>query len=109
MARRRNRILLDCTSAAKGKRGGIQNYIVNLVRALQGCAADFEFVVGLRISHIRQRRHLLDLAPRGPTLLVPCLWRRGDLLHGLGVRLPCLQPRLRKVVTVHDLCFMLFP
>lgn len=102
MARRR-RVVLDCTSAAKRIRGGIQRYVVNLVQALRALDTDLEFVVGLRASHYLDRRLLLDLAPDGPRIMLPLLHGGGDLLHGLGVRMPFLHPGLPTVVTIHDL------
>ena len=99
---RKRRLLLDCTSAAKTKRGGIQNYIVNLALSLRELETEFDVVIGLRVSHFRERKLLLDLAPQGAELLVP-YWRRGAaIIHGLGVRLLPYGRSVPQVVTVHD-------
>ncbi len=95
-------VLLDCTSAAKPKRGGIQNYIINLVTALRRREDEFSFVVVIRAGHMRARRYLVDLAPEGVRVLVPVALRQGVLLHALGVRLPALRLGIRTVATIHD-------
>jgi glycosyltransferase involved in cell wall biosynthesis len=96
-------VLLDCTSAAKETRGGVQNAIGNLVRALRSLETEFEFVVALRASHFRQRHLLRHLAPAGPRLLLPFVRRGAALLHALGVRLPRFRSGVPQMATIHDL------
>ena len=96
------RVLLDCTSAAKPSRGGVQNYTRGLVLALRRHVPDIEPVVAIRASH-RANRTLLDDLADGPVRILLPFGRAGaDVLHATGVKLP-LFPRVPAMVTVHDL------
>ncbi len=91
------------TSAAKPQRGGIQNYIHNLVRALGKHAPDIELVPGIRASHSRDRAHLAEFAP--VRTLLPFRAFGARVYHALGIKLPwSLMGRgCRRIVTIHDL------
>ncbi len=97
----RLRVLLDLTSAAKPNRGGVQNYIINLVRALAAHAPDIEVVPAIRASHLRARMHLAEFAP--VRILLPFRRFGARVYHAPGIKLPWALVGCRRIVTIHDL------
>ena len=97
----RLRVVLDLTSAAKPHRGGVQNYIINLVRALADHVPDIEVVPAIRASHLRARKHLAEFAP--VRVLLPFRRFGTRVYHAPAVKLPWTLPGCRRIVTIHDL------
>jgi glycosyltransferase involved in cell wall biosynthesis len=108
------RIVLDVTSCAKERRGGIGNYGAQLVQGLRRVAPDHELVMALRPQRWGQRELVADLCAGGaPRLLLdrlnPLTLRRPvDVFHGVGVRLPA-RGGFPRTVTLHDLNVFEFP
>lgn len=108
------RIVLDATSCAKERAGGIGTYGRELVAGLRRVAPELELVIGLRPNRWTRRELVADLcAGTGPRLLVeglvPLLAGRPiDLFHGVGIRLPA-GGRFPKVVMMHDVNVFEFP
>lgn len=99
----RIRVVLDITGAAKPQRGGIHDYIVNLVRALGTLDSDLEIVPGIRASRFRDRAHVEEFAP--VRTLLPFRTFGARVYHALGIKLPwsLIGGGCRRIVTIHDL------
>lgn len=117
------RIAIDATSIPK-KPVGVGNYLINLVRSLQNLALEEEILVfahqwtiplfGLTAT---PRIRIIPLKDKSPALRLlweqtslPLLLRhyRVNLLHSPHYTIPLLT-KCRRVVTVHDLTFFLYP
>jgi glycosyltransferase involved in cell wall biosynthesis len=125
VSRARNlRIAIDC-SAIPAQMAGAGVYTYELVRALAELPRKHSFVVfaraGLFDDLVKQRKlHLVRIDPRSRALrlgweqaVLPLLLRRHrvDVLHSPHHHTPLLlpPPRPKRVVTVHDVTFLLLP
>ncbi|HNS00182.1 MAG TPA: glycosyltransferase family 1 protein [Planctomycetota bacterium] len=97
------RVVLDMTSAAKPRRGGLRSYICHLARVLGTHAPDIELVRGIRAAHYRDRAFLAEFAPL--RLLPPFRTFGAGIYHAPGAKLPwSLAGRgCARIATLHDL------
>lgn len=122
------RIALDATPAAI-QQGGVGRYARELLRALVAGASDHRYVLATAAPE-NQARALLDSLPPGAwrelrrlplsERWMTALWQRlraplpverligpHDVFHGVDFTLP--PSRAAKVVTIHDLSFIIYP
>jgi len=108
------RIVLDVTSCAKQRRGGIGNYGAELIGALRRVAPEHELVLSLRPQRWRERGLIDDMLAGGRARMLLdrlsplSVGRPVDVFHGLGVRLPA-HGSFPRLVTLHDLNVFEFP
>lgn len=108
------RFVLDVSSCAKERRGGIGSYGAALVTALRRVAPEHQFALALRPARWLARARVADLLDGArPRLLLDrahglTLGKPVHALHGLGVRLPANAP-FPRTVTLHDLNVFEFP
>lgn len=128
------RIGVDCTAAAR-QGGGIGRYTRELMRAVLASRPDHDFTLmagtaGLEDRWATEVERLKTLAPGRVTarsiplsddwmariwhrlhVPIPATWITGavDLFYAPDFLLPPLPPKVRKVVTIHDLSFLRHP